>query len=280
MENYVMCLGMLEEYRMHLVSEEKSPATIEKYIRDVRAFYETLDGGQIDKEVLVRYKERLLGDHAVSSVNSILISIHGFLKYKGWEECRVKLLKVQRNLFCSQEKMLTKEEYLRLLDAAKKRPGKRLYYILQTLCATGIRVSELRYITLYAVRRGKTEVNCKGKIRVILLPQKLCGRLLEYARENGIREGSLFVTKRGNVIDRSNLWKEMKNLCGEAGVQRGKVFPHNLRHLFARTYYKKEKDISGLADLLGHSSIDTTRIYMVSTGQKEHRRINLLGLVV
>lgn len=279
MEERYVAEDFICAFREHLVMEEKSGHTIEKYIRDIRAFSTFLNGRAVTKEMVMAYKQRLLEEkYAVRSMNSMLASIHSFLDFQGWQDCRVKSLKLQRSVYCAEEKELTKAEYLRLLAAAKGQP--RLRLILETICGTGIRVSELSYFTVESVRGGEISVRCKGKIRTILIPGKLRGLLLSYAKKNGIRSGVIFTTKNGKPLSRSRIWAQMKALCERAQVKASKVFPHNLRKLFARTFYGIEKDIAKLADILGHSSINTTRIYIMTTGTEHRRKIESLGLVV
>ena len=277
-----MTPGMIEKYREHLVLEEKSQLTIEKYLRDVQNFYNFLPPHEkrISKEVTLRYKEQLIKLYAVKSVNSMLTALNQFLCFEEWNDCRVKLLKVQRQVFCDQNKELTRQEYLRLLSAAREKQNQRLYLLIETICSTGIRVSELQFITVQAVKNGKADVFCKGKGRTILLPKNLRRVLVRYVQSRKIKSGMIFVTRSGRPLDRSNIWSDMKKLCVDARVSPSKVFPHNLRHLFARTFYNLEKDITRLADILGHSSIDTTRIYIVSSGIEHERQISSLGLVV
>lgn len=277
-----MTPGMIEKFREHLVLEEKSQLTIEKYLRDVRNFYVFLQPHNkwISKEITLRYKEYLIKHYATKSVNSMLTSLNQFLRFKEWNDCRVKLLKIQRRVFCEQNKELTRPEYLRLLSAARRKQNQRLYLLIETICSTGIRVSELQFITVQAVKSGKADVFCKGKGRTILLPMNLCRILARYVKSRKIKNGMIFVTKSGRPLDRSNIWSDMKKLCVTAHVSSTKVFPHNLRHLFARTYYNLEKDITRLADILGHSSIDTTRVYIISSGAEHEKQISSLGLVV
>lgn len=270
--------GILE-FRDFLVREEKSAATVEKYVRDVRAFLGFTGQAQVTKEVVMEYKQNLIEQkYAASSINSMLASLNSMLTFFGWSDCRVRSLKVQKQIYCAEEKELTKAEYMRLLEASKGNP--KLNMVMQTICGTGIRISELKYFTVEAVQCEEIIVRCKGKIRTILLPRKLKKRLLTYARKNGIRSGMIFITKLGKPLDRSNIWAQMKKLCEKAKVSAGKVFPHNLRKLFARTFYSIEKDIAKLADILGHSSINTTRIYIISTGTEHRKKIERLGLVV
>lgn len=269
----------IEQFHSYLLQEEKSPATVEKYIRDVRAFRKFAGKQKVTKELVMEWKESLVsGGYAVRSVNSMLASINSLLHFLGWEECKVKSLKTQRQTYCPEERELTKAEYMRLLKAAKDQP--QLQLVMETICATGIRVSELRFFTVEAIRAGQIEVSCKGKIRMILIPGKLRKLLMKYAKERGIREGAVFLTKHGKPLNRSNIWAQMKRLCAAAGVRASKVFPHNLRKLFARMFYKIEKDIAKLADVLGHSSINTTRIYIMTTGIEHRRQLERLELVL
>lgn len=279
MEERFLTENLICAFRAYLVMEEKSGHTVEKYIRDIRAFSVFLDGRTVTKAEVMAYKRCLLEKgYAVRSMNSMLASIHSFLDFQGWRDCRVKSLKMQHAAYCAEEKELTKEEYLRLLAAAKGKP--RLRLILETICATGIRVSELSYFTVESVRGGEISVRCKGKIRTILIPGKLRRLLLAYAKKNGIRSGVIFAARNGKPLHRSRIWAQMKALCEKARVKASKVFPHNLRKLFARTFYGIEKDIARLADILGHSSINTTRIYIMTTGVEHRRQIESLGLVI
>lgn len=269
----------LLDFGVWLRAQEKSPATTEKYMRDMRTFCSYSAGKAVDKELTVGYKKHLLEQgYSVRSINSMLASLNSFLTYKGGENCRVQSIRIQREVYCRQERMLTRQEYIRLLEAARGRP--RLYLLLQTLCGTGIRISELAYFTVENVRRGEIVVRCKGKTRRVLLPKKLKKKLLEYAARKGIGTGPVFCTRSGKPLDRSNMWAEMKSLCAKAGVSPEKVFPHNLRKLFARTFYTQEKDVAKLADILGHSSIDTTRIYIMTDGWEHQRRLDSMRLVL
>ncbi len=252
------------DFENYLMEEEKSEATVEKYIRDIKAFADFLCESEPSKSELIRYKKSIAESYAPASVNSMLVSINSFLKFIGRTDCTVKLLKIQRQMFASEKKELTTAEYKRLLTAAK---NTRLELVIQTICETGIRVSELKYITVEAVNEGKAVVDCKNKTRIIFIPSPLKKVLLEYIKKVGITAGTVFVTKSGKPLNRSNIWRDMKALCNRANVATDKVFPHNLRHLFARTFYSIERDIVRLADLLGHSSIDTTRIYTMETGK-------------
>ena len=269
----------VQEYRAHLVNEEKSAATLEKYLRDVEAFAAWLEGGEFDKATVLAYKVKLCREYAPASVNAALSSLNSFFHFMEWYELKVKNLKIQRQIFASTEKELTKAEYERLLRAAKQKKNERLYLLMQTICSTGIRVSEVRHVTVESVARGVAEINCKGKRRRVFLPRQLCQMLKQYIKTQKIKSGAVFVTKNGNPLDRSNIWSDMKKLCRAANVSEKKVFPHNLRHLFARTYYSLQKDVVRLADILGHSSVNTTRIYTMETGEIHRRQIQKLGLL-
>lgn len=269
----------LDAYHDYLRSEEKSEHTVEKYMRDARTFADYADGRAITKELVIEYKNALIGkNYAVSSINSMLASLRNFLHFLGLDSCCVKSLRTQQRVYCPEERELTREEYFRLLAAAEDQP--RLKMILETICSTGIRVSELEYFTVEAVKEGEVRVSCKNKIRTILLPKKLRQRLQKYAGKLGIKSGVLFCTRSGKPISRSNVWAEMKKLCAKAGVLPTKVFPHNLRKLFARCFLKIEKDIAKLADILGHSSINTTRIYLMSSGSEHRRCMERLNLLI
>ncbi len=269
---------MLKAFKLYLENEEKSTSTVKKYVRDVTTFSAWLNGRYVDKSAVIEYKRYLTENHAPASVNAALTSINCFFTYNEWFDCKAKALKIQRQIYASREKELTKAEYQRLLDAAKRK-SERLYYLMQTICSTGIRVSELEFITVEAVRSGEADISCKGKRRKVWLPRQLCRMLKEYIKKRNIKRGSVFITKTGKPLDRSNIWTEMKKLCKNAGVLREKVFPHNLRHLFARAYYAAQKDIVRLADILGHSSINTTRIYTMESGEVHRRQIQKLGLL-
>lgn len=272
-------MGQLQEFRAYLFQEEKSAATIEKYCRDVRMFLNFAGKDVLSKALTIAYKHHLEEqNYAVRSINSMIASLNSFLEYLGRGDCKVKTIKVQRKVYCEEKQELSKAEYLRLLEAAKGKT--QLILVLQTICSTGIRVSELKYFTVEGVVRGEISVHCKSKTRTILIPGKLRKLLLTFAKEKRITAGSIFVTRSGKPLDRSNIWAQMKKLCDAAGVERAKVFPHNLRKLFARTFYRIEKDIAKLADILGHGSIETTRIYIMTTGVEHRRQIEKMGLVV
>lgn len=270
---------MIENFRNFLLNEEKSQATQEKYIRDITSFVKWNMCQEITKPRVLEYKEYLMSSYAPASVNSILSSLNSFFMFYEWYDLRVKFLKLQKQIFANKEKELTKAEYERLLTAAKAKGNRKLYYMMQTICSTGIRVSELKFITLESLKKKQAVINLKGKTRVIIIPDFLCKLLLKYTKEQRIETGAVFISKNGKAMDRSNVWRLMKNLCESANVSKEKVFPHNLRHLFARTYYSMQKDIVRLADILGHTSINTTRIYTMETGDVHRRQIQKLGLL-
>lgn len=275
----VMTNAQIVQYRKHLLVEEKSAATISKYLNNVGAFFTFAGTEPVTKEVVIAYKNHLLEQsYMPASINSMLAALNSFFTFMEWTDCRVKNLRTQRKVYCPEERELTKAEYLRLLAAAQSRP--RLHLVLQTICGTGIRISELKHFTVEAVQTGTITVQCKNKIRVILIPETLKKKLLRYAKWNGVARGPVFVTRSGRPLDRSNVWKQMKGLCETAGVNPRKVFPHNLRKLFARAFYAIERDIAKLADLLGHSSIDTTRIYIMTTGMEHRKQMEQLGLMI
>lgn len=270
----------IEKYKEYLRQEERAVQTIQKYVHDVQRLMEFAGGRELTKDMLIRWKEELIKNYAAASVNTILAAVNGFFSFYGWHDLKLKNLKCQKQMFCDEERELTRKEYVKLVETAKRKDKMRLALVLQTICGTGIRVSELRYITAEAVKRGRSEVVCKGKRRVIFLPKMLRSLLLKYMKEQKRTVGVVFVTKNGKPLDRSNIWKEMKLLCEDAHINSKKVFPHNLRHLFARTYYSIEKDISRLADILGHSNISTTRIYTMESGAVHARQLNHLRLIV
>ena len=270
---------LIQDFKNFLREEEKSKSTIEKYIRDITALMVWLGGRVIDKTEILEYKEKIRSEYAARSVNSIISSLNSFFDFVGWRDCKVKLLKIQKQIFADEAKELKKEECERLLKAAKDSKNERLYYLMQTICATGIRVSELKFITVEAVGLRQARINCKGKERVVMLPGELCGLLRKYIKKNKIKSGSIFITKSGRPLDRSNIWADMKKLCELAGVAKEKVFPHNLRHLFARTFYSIDKDIAHLADILGHTSVNTTRIYIMESGETHRRQIEKMHLL-
>lgn len=269
----------LKEFSEYLREQERSERTIEKYTRDARRLAEFVGIGELNKPLVLHFKENLRREMSPISANSVIAAVNCFLKFLGLSELCVRAFKLQRRLF-SVKNELTAEEYKRLVKAALNAQNERLALIIQAICSTGIRISELKFITVEAVRTGRAEISCKGKFRVIFLPDKLRAVLGNYIQKQKITAGAVFVTKKGNPVDRSNIWRDMKNLCESARVSPEKVFPHNLRHLFARSFYSLEKDISRLADVLGHSSISTTRIYTMESGYNHFRQVNLLNLVV
>ena len=281
MKGRILTKALLEAFRAHLILEERSDATVEKYCRDAAAFADYLDGNAVTKELAISYKNKLNADgYKVRSINSMLASVNSLFAFLGWHDLKVKTIKIQQQIFCPEEKELTKAEYMRLVNTAKVKHNERLCLILQTICGTGIRVSELIFITVEAAKRGEATVSCKGKTRPVFIVRELQKKLLRYAAEQGIESGCIFITRGRKPISRTNIWRDMKSLCKEADVNPNKVFPHNLRHLFARVFYGIEKDIAKLADILGHSSINTTRIYIISTGTEHRRRMEKMRLII
>lgn len=271
----------IRSFTVQLQSEDRSPGTIGKYQRDIRVFTTWLGGRELTRETAAAWREHLLcADYAPSTINSMLSAVNRFLKFLGREDCRIKFLRIQRKAFREQRRELSKAEYQRLLEAARNCGRERLGLLMETICSTGIRVSEVRYITIEAIRWGRADISLKGKIRSILLPSRLCRKLLKYAKKQKIASGEIFLTKSGKSLSRRQIWREMKALCKKAGVENSKVFPHNLRHLFAASFYQVCKDIVKLADILGHSSINTTRIYLVTTGAEHARQMERLGLIL
>lgn len=281
MKGRILTNEAVQSFKKYLQEEEKSSNTIEKYLRDVQAFVVHLNGAEVTKEVVVSYKNKLLSkSYATRSINSMLASLNSLFLFLGWADLKVKSIRLQRQIYCSEEKELTKAEYMRLVNTAKQKGNERLNLILQTICGTGIRVSELQYITVEAVKCSEAVVSLKGKTRSVFIVKELQKKLLRYAAEQKIHSGCIFITRTGKPISRTNIWREMKGLCEQAGVNPQKVFPHNLRHLFARIFYGIEKDIAKLADILGHSSINTTRIYIISTGNEHRRRMEHMRLII
>lgn len=269
----------LKDYVKHMIEDEKSEATVEKYVRDVKTFLEFAGEAPMNKELVLEYKSYLEEKgYQVTSINSMLVAVNGYLEFIGCPENKVKSIRMQRKIYANEERELTYREYKKLLDACKEKV--RLNLAMQTICCTGIRVSELKYFTVESVKQGEITVYCKKKVRTIMIPRDLKRRLLKYAKKQQIKSGYIFITKNGKPLDRSNLWSQMKKLCEKAGVLASKVFPHNLRKLFARSLYNKEKDIAKLADVLGHGSIETTRIYIMTTGAEHRRQIEGLGLLI
>ncbi|MBQ9759845.1 MAG: tyrosine-type recombinase/integrase [Clostridia bacterium] len=271
--------AQLSGFRRYLEEKEKSEATVNKYLRDVRAFCRYCNGERISKHTVIAYKEQIAQTYAISSANSMLAALNSFFRYAEREDLCVRPFKLQQKIFCSEERELTEAEYRALIETAERRGDRRLSLLIQTICGMGIRVSELPFVTREAVERGVATVSCKGKTRSVFIVSALQKKLLAYAKEERIEEGMLFLTKGGRALDRSNVWREMKKLCTEANVSQKKVFPHNLRHLFAQTFYGIDKDIAKLADILGHNSINTTRIYIISTGEEHKRFMERMDLV-
>lgn len=276
---------LLEEYQNYLIYNEKSASTIGKYLRDVTKFLDFLQScdtseKSVTKENTLRYKMKLMETYKPSSTNSFLTAVNSFLTFYGKQDCHVRLLKIQKRAFADRNKELTREEYICLVEEARKENKERLALIMETICGTGIRISELCNITVESLQNGYACISCKGKERVVLIPDRLREKLIKYCKINGVRSGSIFVTRSGRPVDRSNVWTEMNKLCEKSGIAPGKVFPHNMRHLFARTYYGKQKDIVHLADILGHSSIETTRIYTMTSSGEYERQLNELGLII
>ena len=281
MKGYYLTKEIIQKFEKHLIEEEKSKNTIEKYLRDVRAFMVYTNETEVTKESIIAYKNKLIAEnYAVRSINSMLASLNTLFSFLGWSDCKVKSIKLQQQIYCSEEKELTKAEYMRLVNTAKKKGNARLNLLIQTICGTGIRVSELQFITVEAARQGKTTVSLKGKTRLVFIVKELKQKLLRYAAEHGITTGYIFVTRSGKPMGRTNIWRDMKNLCTDAEVSPSKVFPHNLRHLFARVFYGIEKDLAKLADILGHSSINTTRIYIITTGNEHRKHMENMRLII
>ena len=270
----------LLSFARQLRREERAPGTVENYLHHVRAFSAWLGDRAVTQDRAAAWKEDLLerGYHP-ATVNAMAAAVNKFLVCCGWEDCRIKSLRLQRRLFRAEGRELTRAEYNRLVTAARESGKERLELLMEAVCATGIRVSEVKYLTVEAARAGRTEVSLKGKVRTILLPGKLRKKLLDYAREHKTVSGEIFLTRNGKGLSRKQIWAEMKALCRKAKVAPSKVFPHNLRHLFARTFYQACRDVVKLADVLGHSSIETTRIYLISTGEEHVRQLERLGLI-
>ena len=280
MKGRILTEREIATFAEYLKSEEKSENTVEKYIRDVKAFAAYAGNLEIHKETVIAYKRQISESYAIRSINSMVASLNSLFSFLGWTDLKVKSIKIQQRIYCSEEKELTKAEYARLVNIARQKGNERLSLLIQTICGTGIRVSELQYITVEAVRCGEAVVSLKGKTRSVFIVRELQKKLLRYAAEQKITSGTIFITRNGNPMSRTNIWREMKNICEQAGVNPQKVFPHNLRHLFARTFYGIEKDIAKLADILGHSSINTTRIYIITTGNEHRQRMENMRLII
>lgn len=276
----ILTESLIRKYLTHLQEQERSLHTISKYAHDIGALLTHLDGAPITKAALIDWKEQLTDTLAPASVNSMLVAVNGLFQFCGWQNLKIKLLKIQKSVFIDEEKELSRAEYERLVHAAKQQENERLALVIQTICATGIRVSELRFITVEAVHLGRAEISNKGKRRIVFLPNSLRKLLTVYLHKQGKTSGAVFTTRTGRPLDRSNIWRDMKALCQSADVDPKKVFPHNLRHLFARTFYSVDHDLSRLADILGHSNIATTRIYTAECGSVHAQQIEKLGLII
>lgn len=281
MDEHIITEKMIYSFEEQLRADELAEGTIAKYLRDVRSLMKWAANKIINKEAVAAWKKYLMGrDYAPITINSMLAAANCFFKCMGWQECHAKFLKIQRQIFRNMDRELQQHEYKRLVATARKEGRERLLLLMETICCTGVRVSEVKYITVQAAQMGMVDIRLKGKIRRIMLPEKICRMLLKYAKKNGISAGEIFRTRSGRGISRRQIWAEMKSLCYRAGVAASKVFPHNLRHLFATVFYKKNQDIVQLADLLGHSSIETTRIYLVTSGKEHQDKLNRLGLII
>ena len=271
--------AVLTRFRQELLRRERSAPTIEKYLHDVRTFAVWLDGREVTPEAVLAWKRELVDQFKPGTVNGKLAAVNALFAFAGWPDCQARSLKVQRRAFRDNARELTKEEFYRLVATAERLGKDRLALLFEAIGSTGVRVSEVKYFTVEAARLGRAEIALKGKIRTILLPGKLCRKLLKYARKQKIASGEIFLTRSGKPINRKQIWAEMKALCKQAGVEPGKVFPHNLRHLFAQTFYHQTHDVVKLADVLGHSSLSTTRIYLISTGAEHRKELEKLQLV-
>lgn len=281
MKKIIITENLVKDFAEYLRMDEKSKNTIEKYVRDITAFKKFTNDRTISKELALEFKKMLFTKgYAVRSINSMIASLNSFFVYVGLEYIKIKTVKEQRQIFCSEKKELTRGEYNRLVIAATNKGNRRLNLIIQTICGTGIRVSELEFITIEAAKKGEAIVYCKGKRRTVFIVRELQKKLMQYAKEKGIKTGSVFITRSGRPVSRTNIWRDMKKLCKDAKVNQEKVFPHNLRHLFARVFYELDKDIAKLADILGHSNINTTRIYIISTGTEHRQRMENMRLVI
>ena len=278
--NKQIALYQLSDFARQLQEDERSPATIENYLRHIRAFAAWAGGQAVTKDLATQWKEHLISQYRPGTVNTMLVSLNRFFAFLGWYDCQVKTLRIQRRLFREESEELTRAEYERLVSAAQASGRERLVLLLETICSTGIRVSEVKYITVETLKLGKAEISLKGKIRTILLPNKLCRKLLKYAKKQKTVSGEVFLTRNGKGMSRKQIWAEMKSICAKAKVAATKVFPHNLRHLFARVFYKACRDVAKLADVLGHSSMETTRIYLISTGVEHAHTLERLRLIL
>lgn len=282
MEQHCLTYEQITAFAASLYQAERSSATMEKYLRSIRTFFLYLDGRAVAKNIVVAWKDHLQWEENLSpaTVNACLAALNDLFAFLGWTDCRTHYLKIQRRMFRETGRELSRQDYEKLIAAAHELGREQIALIMETICATGIRVSEVRYITTEAVQAGHTTISLKGKIRTILLPGKLCRKLLKFAKKKKITSGELFLSRGGSPMNRCQIWAEMKRLCKTAGVEPSKVFPHNLRHLFATVFYRTYKDVVKLADILGHSSVETTRIYLLTTGQEHRRQLERLRLVL
>ncbi|MBR0281346.1 MAG: tyrosine-type recombinase/integrase [Oscillibacter sp.] len=281
METYAITNEQIAAYGANLCMEERCEATVQKYVSAVMALFRFLPPEKtLTREFLLAWKAEISARFSASGANVMISAVNRFCEFMSWSDLHIRQIKVQRRVFRDCERELTKAEYTRLLNAARAKGNPRLYWLMQTLASTGIRVSELRFVSVESLRNGRAVVDCKGKRRVVMIPQKLREKLLAYCAETGVKSGAVFVSRNGKPLNRSNIWRELQGLCATARVDARKVFPHNFRHLFAVTFYRMEKDIAKLADLLGHASINTTRIYIMESGAEHERRMEKLGLVV
>ena len=280
MDNRIVSEDMVKEFQSFLIDEERGVNTIQKYLHDVRHFRDFCGGRVIEKSLVIAYKDTLASSYTPSGANSMIAALNSFFRFLGWADLCIKQLKIQREVYAPKEKELSRAEYERLIRCAERQGNERISRIIQTICSSGMRVSELSFVTVESVKRGEVTVACKGKRRVVFIVRELRKRLLSYAERNGIRFGAIFVSRYGKALHRSTIWREMKALCRDAGVSESKVFPHNLRHLFARIFYSIDKDIAKLADILGHSSINTTRIYVMTTCAEHQRRMECMRLII
>ena len=281
MNAYAITNEQITAYGANLRMEERCEATVRKYVGAVMSLFRFLSQDKIvSQEALLAWKADISARFSASGANVMISAVNRFCAFMSWSGLRIKQIKVQRRIFRDCDRELTRAEYMRLLNAARAKGNSRLYWLMQTLASTGIRVSELRFVSVESLHSGRAVVDCKGKRRVVMIPQKLREKLLAYCSETGVKSGPVFVTRNGKPLNRSNIWKELQGLCAAARVDARKVFPHNFRHLFAVAFYRAEKDIAKLADLLGHASINTTRIYVMESGAEHERRMERLGLVV
>ena len=281
MEKRMISPASVAAFTRRLREDERSAGTIENYLRHVRAFAAWAGGEAVTKELAAQWKDHLAhSGYCPGTVNTMLVALNRFFTFQGWRDCQVRALRVQRRLFREDNRELTREEYERLVEAARSLGRERLELLMETICSTGIRVSEVKYITVEALAQGRAEISLKGKIRTILLPGKLCRKLLKYAKKQKTVSGEVVLTRNGTGLSRKQIWSEMKAICAKAKVAASKVFPHNLRHLFARTFYKVCRDVVKLADVLGHSSIETTRIYLISTGAEHAHTLERVRLLL